>query len=125
MKTGDIEVEVHDKTILNKAKTPPFYIEDNVAVTEETKLKYRYLDLRRPEMQKNIATRADIMRSVQDYLDDNGFIDVETPTLTAETPEGARDYLVPSRVYPGSFYALPQSPQLAKQLLMGAGFDRY
>lgn len=125
MKTGDVEVEVHTITILNKAKTPPFYIEDGVAVTEETKLKYRYLDLRRPEMQKNIFTRAHIMRSVHHFLDDNGFIDVETPTLTASTPEGARDYLVPSRVYPGSFYALPQSPQLFKQLLMGAGFDRY
>lgn len=125
MKTGAIEVEVQTLTILNKAKTPPFYIEDGVAVSEDTKLKYRYLDLRRPEMQQALFTRAKIMQSTHRFFDDNGFIDVETPTLTASTPEGARDYLVPSRVYPGSFYALPQSPQLFKQLLMGAGFDRY
>ncbi|KRO18171.1 aspartate--tRNA ligase [Lacticaseibacillus saniviri] len=125
MKTGEIEVEVSDLTILNKSKTPPFYIEDGVAVSEETKLKYRYLDLRRPEMQQALIKRAKIMQSAHRYLDQEGFIDIETPTLTASTPEGARDYLVPSRIYPGSFYALPQSPQLFKQLLMGAGFDRY
>lgn len=125
MKTGEVEVEIHDITILNKAKTPPFDIEDNVSASEETKLKYRYLDLRRPEMQNAIITRAHIMSSVHHFFDENGFLDIETPTLTASTPEGARDYLVPSRVYPGTFYALPQSPQLFKQLLMGAGFDRY
>ncbi|WP_125703578.1 aspartate--tRNA ligase [Lacticaseibacillus daqingensis] len=125
MKTGAIEVEISAVTVLNKAKTPPFDIDDDVNASEETKLKYRYLDLRRPAMQQAIFTRAKIMQATHRYFDDNGFIDVETPTLTASTPEGARDYLVPSRVYPGSFYALPQSPQLFKQLLMGAGFDRY
>lgn len=125
MKTGDIEVEVHDNYILKQAQTPPFYIEEHVAVTEETQLKYRVLDLRRPEMTKNIYSRALIMRSVQLVLDEHGFIDVETPTLTECTPEGAREVLVPSRVYPGSFYALPTSPQLLQTLLMGAGFDRY
>lgn len=125
MKTGEIEVEVATLTILNQAKTPAFEIEDGITATEETKLKYRYLDLRRPEMQNAIITRAKIMAATHHYFDENGFLDIETPTLTASTPEGARDYLVPSRVYPGSFYALPQSPQLFKQLLMGAGFDRY
>lgn len=125
MKTGKVEVEVHAITILNKAKTPPFEISDDISASEETKLKYRYLDLRRPEMQQAIIKRAKIMTAAHQYFDANGFIDIETPTLTASTPEGARDYLVPSRVYPGSFYALPQSPQLFKQLLMGAGFDRY
>lgn len=125
MNTGEIEVEVASLTILNKAKTPAFEIEDGITATEETKLKYRYLDLRRPEMQNAIITRAKIMAATHHYFDENGFLDIETPTLTASTPEGARDYLVPSRVYPGSFYALPQSPQLFKQLLMGAGFDRY
>ncbi|MCX2455599.1 aspartate--tRNA ligase [Lacticaseibacillus nasuensis] len=125
MATGAVEVEVSALTVLNAAKTPPFEIEDGVTATEETKLKYRYLDLRRPEMQEAIITRAKITRAVHEYFDANGFLDIETPTLTASTPEGARDYLVPSRVYPGSFYALPQSPQLFKQLLMGAGFDRY
>ncbi|WP_225047140.1 aspartate--tRNA ligase [Lacticaseibacillus kribbianus] len=125
IKTGEIEVEIATATILNKAQTPPFAIEDGVNAAEETKLRYRYLDLRRPEMQAGLITRAKIMRAAHHYFDDNGFLDIETPTLTASTPEGARDYLVPSRVYPGSFYALPQSPQLFKQLLMGAGFDRY
>ncbi|WP_179395497.1 aspartate--tRNA ligase [Lacticaseibacillus absianus] len=125
MATGEVEVEISDATVLNKAKTPPFEIDNAVNASEETKLRYRYLDLRRPEMQQAIFTRAKIMQATHRYFDDNGFIDVETPTLTASTPEGARDYLVPSRVYPGSFYALPQSPQLFKQLLMGAGFDRY
>lgn len=125
MKTGEIEVEIASAKILNKAQTPPFDIADGVNATEETKLKYRYLDLRRPEMQEAIITRSKVMSAVHHYFDDNGFLDIETPTLTASTPEGARDYLVPSRVYPGSFYALPQSPQLFKQLLMGAGFDRY
>ena len=125
MKTGEVEVEVHKLTILNKAKTAPFEIDDNVTATEDTKLKYRYLDLRRPEMQKALMLRSKITMSTNHYFDENGFVYIETPDLTKSTPEGARDYLVPSRVYPGSFYALPQSPQLFKQLLMGAGFDRY
>lgn len=125
MKTGQIEVEVHQATILNTAKTTPFSIEDNVDASDELKMKYRYLDLRRPEMQKALIMRNRITQSVHSYLDENGFLDIETPNLTKSTPEGARDYLVPSRVYPGHFYALPQSPQLFKQLLMGAGFDRY
>ena len=125
MKTGKVEVEVTEIKILNKAKTPPFDIEDNVNASEDTKLKYRYLDLRRPEMMKAIRTRAQIMKSAHHFLDDNDFIEIETPDLTKSTPEGARDYLVPSRVYPGSFYALPQSPQLFKELLMSSGFDRY
>jgi aspartyl-tRNA synthetase len=125
LKSGEIEVEVHAIEILNKAKTPPFTIEDNVDATEELKLKYRYLDLRRPEMQAAIMTRSRIMASTNRYFEDHDFVNIETPDLTKSTPEGARDYLVPSRVYPGTFYALPQSPQLFKQLLMGAGFDRY
>lgn len=125
MKTGKIEVELTNLEILNKAKTPPFEIKDGVEVAEETKLKYRYLDLRRPEMHEAIIKRAKIVQAVHNYLDANDFINIETPILGKSTPEGARDYLVPSRVYPGSFYALPQSPQLFKQLLMGAGFDRY
>lgn len=125
MKTGQVEVEVSQLTILNKAKTPPFNIEDDVNVSEDTKLKYRYLDLRRPVMQHGLILRSKLTQAVHRYLDGEGFINIETPDLTKSTPEGARDYLVPSRVYPGSFYALPQSPQLFKQLLMGAGFDRY
>lgn len=125
MKTGQVEVAISSVTVLNKAKTVPFDIVDGVNASEETKLKYRYLDLRRPEMQQALITRSKIMTATHAYFDSEGFIDVETPTLTASTPEGARDYLVPSRIYPGSFYALPQSPQLFKQLLMGAGFDRY
>lgn len=125
MKTGEVEVEVHQLTILNKAKTAPFDIDDDVTATEDTKLKYRYLDLRRPEMQKALMLRSKITMSTNHYFDENGFVYIETPDLTKSTPEGARDYLVPSRIYPGSFYALPQSPQLFKQLLMGAGFDRY
>ncbi|MFH5811535.1 aspartate--tRNA ligase [Companilactobacillus sp. FL22-1] len=125
MKTGKVEVVVEKVEILNKSLTPPFEIKDDIDSSEETKLKYRYLDLRRPEMQKAIRTRAQIKHSVNEYLYDNGFIDIETPNLTPSTPEGARDYLVPSRVYPGRFFALPQSPQLFKQLLMVGGFDRY
>lgn len=125
MKTGKVEVVVEKVEILNKSLTPPFEIKDGIDSSEETKLKYRYLDLRRPEMQKAIRTRAQIKHSVNEYLYDNGFIDIETPNLTPSTPEGARDYLVPSRVYPGRFFALPQSPQLFKQLLMVGGFDRY
>ncbi len=125
MKTGKVEVDITEAKILATAKTPPFYIQDNVDVSEELKLKYRYLDLRRPEMQKNIILRSKVIQSVHKFFNQRGFLDIETPTLTKSTPEGARDYLVPSRVYPGSFYALPQSPQQFKQLLMGAGFDKY
>lgn len=125
LKTGKIEIEVTQLTVLNKAKTPPFEISDSSTAAEDTKLKYRYLDLRRPSMFAALKTRSQIMDSVHRYLVENGFIQVETPDLAKSTPEGARDYLVPSRIYPGSFYALPQSPQLFKQLLMGAGFDRY
>lgn len=125
MKTGTIEVEVHQVKILNKAKTPPFYIQNDINVTDDLRLKYRYLDLRRPEMQQAIILRSKITQAVHRYLDEQDFVNIETPYLTKSTPEGARDYLVPSRVYPGHFYALPQSPQLFKQLLMGAGFDRY
>jgi len=125
MTTGKVEVVVETVEVLNKSLTPPFEIKDGIDSSEETKLKYRYLDLRRPEMQKAIRTRAQIKHSVNEYLYENGFIDIETPNLTPSTPEGARDYLVPSRVYPGRFFALPQSPQLFKQLLMVGGFDRY
>ncbi|KRN88650.1 aspartate--tRNA ligase [Ligilactobacillus ceti] len=125
MKTGKIEVEVNQLTILNKAKTTPFEIKDDVDAADELRLQYRYIDLRRPEMQKGLLIRNKITQAVHSYLAENDFIDIETPYLTKSTPEGARDYLVPSRVYPGHFYALPQSPQLFKQLLMGAGYDRY
>ena len=125
MKTGKVEVIVSELTILNEAKNLPFEIKDGITTSEETKLKYRYLDLRRPEMQKAIIRRSQITQAAHRYLDNNGFLNIETPDLTRSTPEGARDYLVPSRVYPGSFYALPQSPQVFKQLLMDAGFDRY
>ena len=123
--TGEIEIEAKEIKVLNTSKTTPFYIEDQVAVSDDKRLEYRYLDLRRPEMTKNIILRHKITQSVRNYLDNGGFIDIETPYLTKSTPEGARDYLVPSRVHPAHFYALPQSPQLFKQLLMGAGFDRY
>lgn len=125
MKTGEVEVDATDITILNKSKTPPFEIKNDITANEQTRLKYRYLDLRRPTLQHAIMLRAKIMRAVHEYFDQNGFIDIETPILGKSSPEGARDYLVPSRIYPGSFYALPQSPQLFKQLLMGAGFDKY
>ncbi|WP_439425833.1 aspartate--tRNA ligase [Oenococcus alcoholitolerans] len=125
MHTGTVEVFVNRAEILAKSKTPPFDIEDGVDVNEETKLKYRYLDLRRPEMQKGLVIRSNIVTSTMRFMESNGFLNIETPYLAKSTPEGARDYLVPSRIYPGSFYALPQSPQLFKQLLMGAGFDRY
>ena len=125
MKTGKVEVEIHKATLLAAAKNPPFYIEDDINVSVELRLEYRYLDLRRPEMQKNLKIRAAISRATHSYFDNHDFLEIETPQLAASSPEGARDYLVPSRVYPGHFYALPQSPQLFKQLLMGAGYDRY
>jgi len=125
LKTGEIEVMITELRILNPSKTPPFLIEDNVDVSESLRLKYRQLDLRRPLQQKNIITRHRAAASVRSFLNEQGFLDIETPMLTKSTPEGARDYLVPSRVNPGQFYALPQSPQLFKQLLMISGFDRY
>ncbi|MEG1858837.1 MAG: aspartate--tRNA ligase, partial [Christensenellaceae bacterium] len=118
-------IEVTDLKILSKAETPPFDIADGAKVREELRLKYRYLDLRRPEMQKNLMLRNKIANSTRKFLSDNGFLDIETPMLTKSTPEGARDYLVPSRIHDGSFYALPQSPQLFKQILMVSGYDRY
>lgn len=125
MKTGQVEVDATEIIILNKAKNPPFEIKNGVDISEQTRLKYRYLDLRRPEVQQAIILRSKILRATHEFFDENGFIDIETPILGKSSPEGARDYLVPSRIYPGSFYALPQSPQLFKQLLMGAGFDKY
>lgn len=123
--TGQVDVMAHELRVLNRAKTPPFYIEDGIEVDENLRLRYRYLDLRRPEMQEALMLRHRAAKSARDYLDENGFLEIETPMLTKSTPEGARDYLVPSRVNPGKFYALPQSPQLFKQILMVAGFDRY
>ena len=123
--TGDIEIEVTDLRILSKSETPPFEIAENSQTAELTRLKYRYLDLRRPDLQRNILMRHKITKITRDYFDENGFIEIETPILIKSTPEGARDYLVPSRVHKGKFYALPQSPQLYKQLSMVAGFDRY
>lgn len=125
MKTGEIEVFVTELRILNGAETTPFYIEEDIDTNDALRLKYRYLDLRRPDMQRNMMLRHKVTKLARDYFDQNGFLELETPMLTKSTPEGARDYLVPSRVHPGSFYALPQSPQLYKQLLMLAGYDRY
>lgn len=123
--TGTIEVHVTEINVLNEAKTPPFMIEDGTEVNEDVRLKYRYMDLRRPVMFETLKMRSDVTKTIRDYLDEGGFLDVETPILTKSTPEGARDYLVPSRVHPGEFYALPQSPQIFKQLLMVSGVDRY
>lgn len=124
LSTGEIEVLAIALEVLNKSDTPPFQLDDT-DVNEESRLRYRYIDLRRPEMQARMQTRVQVTRALRNYLDDNGFLDIETPMLTKATPEGARDYLVPSRTHPGSFFALPQSPQLFKQLLMMSGFDRY
>jgi len=123
--TGEIEIEVTDLRILAKSETPPFEIIEDCQTAELTRLKYRYLDLRRPDLQRNILLRHKITKITRDYFDENGFIEIETPILIKSTPEGARDYLVPSRIHKGKFYALPQSPQLYKQLSMVAGFDRY
>ena len=125
MASGDIEVLGYEIEVLNQAETPPFPLDEYSDVGEETRLRYRFIDLRRPEMAAKLKLRSRITSSIRRYLDDNGFLDVETPILTRATPEGARDYLVPSRTHAGSFFALPQSPQLFKQLLMVAGFDRY
>ncbi len=125
METGKIEIVCSELRILNKAKTPPFYIQDDLDVDEMLRLKYRYLDLRRPEMQKNIMLRHRVAKIMRDYFDRLGFLEIETPMLCKSTPEGARDFLVPSRLNPGNFYALPQSPQIYKQILMVAGFEKY
>ena len=125
MATGDIELVGHDLLLLNDAKTPPFSPAEDAIKDEETRLKYRYIDLRRPEMQHNFLIRSKVAMAIRNYLVEQGFLEVETPYMTRSTPEGARDYLVPSRVHPGHFYALPQSPQIFKQILMISGFDRY
>jgi len=125
MKTGEVEIEISELLILNRSETPPFMLDEFTEVAENIRLKYRYLDLRRPTLQKNMMMRHLVAKTVRNYFDEQGFIEIETPVLTKSTPEGARDYLVPSRVNTGNFYALPQSPQLFKQLLMVSGFDRY
>ena len=125
LETGDIEIRATQLRILSEAETPPFPIEADSKTKEELRLKYRYLDLRRPDLQGKLMLRSKIAAKIRSFLTDEGFLEIETPILQKSTPEGARDYLVPSRVHPGSFYALPQSPQLFKQLLMCAGYDRY
>jgi len=125
MKTGSIEISAKSLRILAESDVPPFPIEDGIKTKEDIRLQYRYLDLRRPELAKKIMTRAKITHLIRNFMSENGFLEIETPTLIKSTPEGARDYLVPSRIHPGAFYALPQSPQLLKQLLMVSGFDRY
>lgn len=125
LKTGDIEIIASDIRILSESEVPPFPIEENSKTKEELRLKYRYLDLRRPDLQKNLMMRSKVATLTRTFLSEEGFVEIETPTLCKSTPEGARDYLVPSRVHPGSFYALPQSPQIYKQLLMCSGYDRY
>ncbi|MDD6037502.1 MAG: aspartate--tRNA ligase [bacterium] len=125
LKTGDIEVIATSIRILSESQTPPFQIEENSKTNEEMRLKYRYLDLRRPDIQKNLILRSKVLRLMRDFMADEGFLEIETPILCKSTPEGARDYLVPSRIHHGHFYALPQSPQIFKQLLMASGYDRY
>jgi aspartyl-tRNA synthetase len=125
MATGNIELYADHLEVLNQAQTPPFQLDEHVNVGEEVRLKYRYMDLRRPEMQKNLKLRSEVTNSVRNFLIEKGFLDIETPIMTRATPEGARDYVIPSRTYPGQFFAMPQSPQLFKQLLMVAGCDRY
>ena len=125
LKTGEIELRVNTLRVLAEADTPPFPIEENSKTREELRLKYRFLDLRRPDIQRNLMMRSQITTLTRQFMAKEGFLEIETPMLTKSTPEGARDYLVPSRVHPGNFYALPQSPQLFKQLLMCSGYDRY